>query len=357
MLAAVLATSVGCKFEPGSTSDDGVTHDTDASNGARTLSIRFANGGRGAVVNLPVPIALSPAVFDYAAAAADGSDLRFTDGSVTLPHEIEYWAPGDTSLVWVLVPLIDADSNTDFITLTYGDGQARAPDPGTLWGEHVAVFHLADDPAAATQIDDSSVNAMNASIVGMLEATSSVEGRSGRGLAFVDEHLVLGDEPRLYVAPGTARTFEVWLRTPADDRRRFLFANESSCEGWSLFVDNAGHAGARFAWNGCGGGGGAANLSGAVRIDDDEWHHVVLVVDRPATTARLYVDGVEVSSRTVSSADSANGWITRIAAGWDLDLSRYVGLLDEVRVSTGARDASWIGAAYAAGAGTLVTFE
>ncbi|HUH05372.1 MAG TPA: DUF2341 domain-containing protein [Kofleriaceae bacterium] len=77
--------------------------------------------------NYPVLVSL-PASFDYANAASDGSDLRF---SVTTDHAagfeldyyIETWVPGGISRVWVLMPALTA-GGPDTFYLFYGQPTA-----------------------------------------------------------------------------------------------------------------------------------------------------------------------------------------------------------------------------------------
>ena len=70
--------------------------------------------GASTLTNFPVLVKLaagSPAGFDYADCAADGSDLHFADADgVLLPHEIDTWNTNGASFVWVRVPRL---SGTD----------------------------------------------------------------------------------------------------------------------------------------------------------------------------------------------------------------------------------------------------
>ena len=64
--------------------------------------------GESTLNDFPVLVTLaanSPAGFDYADCAADGSDIRFADANGELtPHEIEKWNAEGTSYIWVKVP-------------------------------------------------------------------------------------------------------------------------------------------------------------------------------------------------------------------------------------------------------------
>ena len=75
---------------------------------------------------------------------APTSDSSTPTGPLSLPYEIEQWNPGGTSVVWVLVPQIDAGSTTDFIWMYFGN--PAAPDgqnaPGIWSSSYRGVWHL-----------------------------------------------------------------------------------------------------------------------------------------------------------------------------------------------------------------------
>ena len=57
--------------------------------------------------------------------AANGDDLRISDGAANLPYEIENWNPGGKSIVWVKVPTF---SSATTLTLRWGEeAQGIAP--------------------------------------------------------------------------------------------------------------------------------------------------------------------------------------------------------------------------------------
>ena len=90
--------------------------------------------GTTALAGFPVAVRLlenSPAGFDYAKCAADGSDLRFgsVDGSAAYPHEIETWNPQGESIDWVRLPEL-ADAETTF-AMTFG--RRTTCSSGTRW--------------------------------------------------------------------------------------------------------------------------------------------------------------------------------------------------------------------------------
>src|SRR6185295_6561894 len=73
-----------------------------------------------------VPVKLEPGSFEYAAAKADGSDLRFLAADGTgLDHEIDAWNPGGASLLWLRLPKVGAAPVV--VSLYYGNPDPPAP--------------------------------------------------------------------------------------------------------------------------------------------------------------------------------------------------------------------------------------
>jgi hypothetical protein len=72
---------------------------------------------------------------------------------------------------------------------------------------------------------------------------------------------------------------------------------------------------------------------------DTEWHHVALTYD--GTTARLYKDGASVNSTAIGGSITYPGTIPDLSAGLYL-----TGYLDELRISSSARNAAWINTSY-----------
>lgn len=91
----------------------------------------------------------------------------------------------------------------------------------------------------------------------------------------------------------------------------------------------------------------------ATKLFDGQWHHVATVLDRGANGAiRLYLDGEDVTSEPDAQPQPINekGQTTSVCVGvvngWTLN-SGFVGLIDELRVSRGVRDAYKVKAAEA----------
>ena len=79
------------------------------------------------LTDFPVLIVLNSSNIDYTQTKDDGSDLRFfaADGT-PLAYEIEQWNEGGDSSVWVRVPQITGNSNSDSILMYYGNDAAES---------------------------------------------------------------------------------------------------------------------------------------------------------------------------------------------------------------------------------------
>jgi hypothetical protein len=96
-----------------------------------------------------------------------------------------------------------------------------------------------------------------------------------------------------------------------------------------------------------------SNTHGGVEItktvNDDRWHHYAVTLDYKVRLL-LYIDGVQVASRTSFSKDMANG--TRsVLVGARADGNRFLGQIDELRLYNRVLTAAEITAHYNGGLG------
>lgn len=342
---------------------DGSSHDQPAVE-PQVLKLTFKNKSRKeALVGFVVLVTLTPSQFDYQVADPTGADLRFVDddGKTALPHEIERWTPKGTSFVWVRVPKIDAGSDSDFITLRYGDpAVGKAQDPNAVWADHLAVYHLADDPGQAPpQIRDSSSSGFHGTAKGALSKSSRIDGRIGGALALnasQGDFIEIGDKEPLNVDVGEARTLQAWFRTATTSTKAYFLQNELDCRGWGLTIHDDGVVLGRLAL-----GAGCPDYtshhlgSWGTSFADTMWHHVAFVIDRSKGTASLFVDGQLVDSEAIDIALPGAGGVAKIGSNWN-DSTTFDGAIDEVRISDGARSAEWIDAEHASMTDVLLDY-
>ena len=147
---------------------------------ARQLSFNNATRAEN-LVNFPVLVAIDTTKFGasfYSQAQAAGQDLRFVDANGTLlAHEIESWNPGGTSYVWVKVPQIDASSNSDSISMYWGNASAADVQNGAaVWGNSYAgEWHFNGNVTDSTGLNTATDNGTTA-LAGQVAAGRDFNG-------------------------------------------------------------------------------------------------------------------------------------------------------------------------------------
>lgn len=324
-------------------------------------ALTFDNQGRGELADVPVMVALRPDRFDYAAVRSDGGDIQFADNDGTvLPHEIESWNPGGTSILWVRVPLIDAGSASDFVWLYYGNPDTVVPqDSAGVWTSYRAVYHLdavAGD-ATGTSVPDATGQRFDGTASGADAIDGGAVGQARRFDGQVD-YVDLGQD-RDFLRQVAGFTIEEWVRPGimanpgvvfgssinggVDSRSQLLVRPELTVEGGARTQD----------------GGDLLRTAGGT-ITGQTWTWVVFEANFPGDTLALYYDGdlavqqggLGLGPITPDTADST----TVLGVDEDLTNNHFLGDLDEVRVSTVAESPDWLSAQYASMTDQLVSF-
>jgi hypothetical protein len=320
--------------------------------------LTFDNGGRGELVGFPALVALDANRIDYGAVLPGGADLRFADaGGEALPHEIERWDPGGTSIVWVRVPRIGAGSTTDFIYMLYGDPDASdGQAPAQVWADYQAVYHLGES------LEDSSPQGLHGENAG----TAVADGVVGQARSFdgIDQYVDLGID-RPFVRDAPAFTLSTWIRLdPEASGIMVPFASSIDNQGEltnlsraQIRIDGAGllNGGARTA-----DGGSLVEVAAAEPAPLDVWLWIAVVADFAGDSIELYVDGERRASAAPVgfAARSADSVSTRTVIGVDdiLTAGAFHGSIDEARLSLQARPADWIDAQYASMTDALIEY-
>ena len=133
------------------------------------------------LIDFPVLVVLNSGNIDYLQTQANGEDLRFVDNDRTfLADEIEEWNESGDSYVWVKIPQIDGASNTDSITMYYGNAAAvDAQDYAAVWNDGFeAVYHLNDDFIDSTVNTNDGINSGSLSAAGMVADGQLFDGQT-----------------------------------------------------------------------------------------------------------------------------------------------------------------------------------
>lgn len=313
---------------------------------AHRLELTLAPVAVRVPTQIPVPVMLTPERWDATTAQPQGEDLRFVDADGALiPHELE--STGPTTVAWIRWP----GPETAAITVYWGNPIAvDSQSPVSVWQDgHEAVWHMGDgtDTLGLHTLGEFGTE----SIVGHIAQATSFDGNS---YMQADDGDSLGS---LFAGPATIEAW-IYLESYGPGGRGRIIDNATDNQpdvGWTFQVRanqpvsaiqfEIGHVGTEAGWS-------AANV-----IEVGQWQYVAAVF--ADGDVLLYVDG---TPRQVSSfagvgmpALDADVPVTlgRVAAQLD---GFFDGVIDEVRLSTVARDPAWIATQWTSGNDALLLY-
>ena len=226
-------------------------------------------------------------------------------------------------------------SGTSTITLTVNDGTGGTAGDSfvltvTTRRAPVLVAAYGFDEGSGTTVADASGGSNTGSIDG---ATWAPAGRFGRALSFDgNDWVTVADTAALGLRTGM--TLEAWVRPMTDvpaDWRTVILKERTGGLAYSLYADT-GEVRAPIGYVNIG---GVDDLSaaGVTRLLLDTWTHLATTFD--GTQLRIYVNGVQVGSRTVLGNIVASAGPLRFGGNsvWG---EYFNGLIDEIRLYDGA---------------------
>ena len=273
----------------------------------------------------------------YGKAKADGADVRVGDASgAFFPYEIEAWDPSGTSILWVRVPSIPANAESD-IWLYYGnpnatDGQAAA----SVWdSDYVGVWHMADghDSTGRNQSSNNGGVAM--------------PGKLGSALRFAaSAHVDTANTEHL-----TRWTVEVWMNptnagTTAFGAGAVVGKLPNYVVLWScinsVFCK-------KVLYNG---NASATHVAG-YDVDVGQWQHIAGRYD--GVSLRSYIAGVQSGSESTTDTPLSTPQSAKLGLHAD-GTGPFTGMIDEVRISRVARSLDFIRAHVRSTADAYLTY-
>lgn len=310
---------------------------------AGTCTCTFEWFRNNAVANFQVPLALEEgrSGFSYRGTAADGSDLRISDGTANLPYEIENWNPSGKSIVWVKVPSFSCATT---LTLRWGEeAQSIAPaEAERFWDEAFAVVHFGGETA---------VNAVNNdALTGTATHEDSLLGQ-GVALNKAGSLVKTGSDGLAYAATTNQFTISFWIKTdalrggPSADGTYLLQWGPKDGQHAVLLNWNSDQDGVFSFYN-------LKNVTGylpsdtSMKLPDSAWHHIAFTYD--GTTFTAYRDGFVMLSKPLSGFSylPVPTKESYLAIGGTVSGSHaFRGSLEEVRFENACRGADWIRAA------------
>jgi chitodextrinase len=258
----------------------------------------------------------------------DGANLGLEDGSA--PYQVDWntaaAANGEHTLS---ATARDRSGNvTQSATVTVTVANQGPPIPPSL----VAAYALRE--GTGTQTADASGNANGGTLSGPIWNPA---GRYGSALTFdgVNDWVTIADAPTLDLSGGL--TLEAWVRPNGGPSWRTVLLKESSSTlAYALYASATGGTPMGIVFT----GGVQQKLSGTAALPATTWSHLALTYD--GATMRLYVNGVQRSSKAVTGAMPNSSGPLRIGGNSVWTSEWFKGELDELRVYNRALSAAEI---------------
>lgn len=279
--------------------------------------------------------------------AATGLDIAFfaADGVTPLAHEIERYAPDTGELIaWVELPVLSATAGAKLF-LTFGNATVTTPldDRTRVWGAgYAGVWHLND----AKWIDSAGAN--HGTEVG--PAAPVPAGMIGAGATFgaTDVYIDVGDDPGL--RPSSI-TLSAWAQPQsvgsAPDRHPYMVHQDSwraagsDPRGYYLEIYRT-QTDPRPTFY-TGNASTSAHAFATTNVVNGTWYYVVGTRDEVSGVTRIYVNGLQEGSATMTGPLAYLSNTVRLGG---VGTQSWNGLLDEVRISSVARSSGWIRTEY-----------
>jgi MSHA biogenesis protein MshQ len=357
-LVATIAVA-GCKFDPNPAMGDDTpaAGDSGADEGGTPgawlqpwmrrksitlLAAQIEAPGNAALTNFPVVVSVDDPEINGGTVLADGSDIVFTadDATTLLDREIESFVGGKL-VAWVKVPTLSATTDTK-IYAYYGNPNPQGV-PAAVWTEFLAVYHLQQDPGSGNpgDIHDATGNLHDGTADPSMVPSESVIGQVGNAIDFDGSNGYVDIPTSMDF--GNAFTISVWMNMRNVDQIRTLVANSpdnQNTDGFRFFVNGNGSTDRTVRFETGNGSATGAAVTPANAILPDQWAHVAVVVDKPAATAAIYVNGVLANPADLSIRND-------FSTSSDFELGRmegnnqFSGQLDEVEISPTKRPVEW----------------
>jgi len=348
--------------ESGSVSSATHVQDGDLFVYRRQITLNYSQRGADCIT-LPIGLPDFPVLVSYTDATlktvaygghvqnVNGYDIIFraADGVTHLDHEMEkYDGFAGQVIAWVRIPSLFA-GDTDTTIYMYYDNPAVTLDtanPTGVWDtSYKAVWHLKE--ATGATATDSTTTPNNGTPNGSpTQQTGQIDG----SLLFnpaSSQYVNVTNSTDLQLA--TNMTISAWVNTTvaaSDTQYRLIVAKWKTDpldkNYWFGKYCIAGPSSElRFNVN------DSEYVSTAwTNINNGAWHHVVGVADAANLLLRIFVDGTQQNTAAYSGTSQTGTSDLQIGKSPDDSLQLWNGGIDEVRVSSIARDACWLGTEY-----------
>ena len=208
---------------------------------------------------------------------------------------------------------------------------------------------LNDGATGLNTVRDSSGNMAMADKKGAAEPNEVTSGQVEYAQDFdgANDFMAWGDSTTVDqtpVSPTDTVTVEAWIKEAATAELKTILDRGETADGYSMFLDAASRI---QLWINA----GLAIATGTTVLDDNAWHYVMGTYDKDAggvTEVKVYVDGNTTPEGTADYAAAIDYTPEPRRSIGALSYASNVvdGLLDELRISTVARTATWMETTY-----------
>lgn len=200
---------------------------------------------------------------------------------------------------------------------------------GSTWtGGYTGVWHL-----NSTTVNDSTSSQQNTTS----NATLSSSGKVSSALVHngTSQHAIIPHATELnlsnnYELSGWFKLSAADKPTAGDYRTLFTKETDSGTRNWWLSINSDG----KLWWKSSAG----IDVTSHADLADNQWHCVSAIHD--GSTARLYLDGIEVATGSAPANEAQTTWAVRL--GSENSTRWFKGTLDEFRISNVKRSAAWV---------------
>jgi hypothetical protein len=277
--------------------------------------------------DFPLLVRLNKENFDFGQVKANGDDIRFTDSAgVQLAYQVEEWnsAEGYAS-IWVRVPLIKGNSR-QMLHILWGIKDAGSKSDGnSVFNEsngYLSVLHMNDSVKDETGNLDCRDNATTTS-KGMIAMGRHLA--SGQGLS--------ADNISKYPTGSSPHTSEAWFRAEKSNGTILGWGNDKNQEKVVLALRSPSRVNVDTY-------GSNADVSGSTKVALSEWTHIAHTYENG--DSRIYVNGLlDNTSKSKDNPLNLTSPSSLVIGSWQGTL-KFVGDIDEVRISKVKRSTDWI---------------
>ena len=276
----------------------------------------------------PLLVRLDKDWFDFSQAKAHGEDIRFAASTGTpLAYEVDEWdAAKGTASIWVRMPTIKGNARQE-LKMFWGKTDAQSESKGSAVfndsNGYLSVWHMNDpvkDEVGTLESKDTGTTPSS----GMIGESRHFPGGKG---------ITCGENITSYPTGSSPHTSEAWFRAEQSNATVLAWGNEAGQGKVMMQFFSPPHLKMECYFSG-------ADVEGGSTLATSRWIHVAHAFKNGES--RVYVNGVLDGVSTSTDAPLAIKSPARMYLGGWYDNYRFVGDIDEVRISKVTRSADWV---------------